>query len=239
LGWVWTLLAATATAAALWFRPRAKKTPAPAPAPPAPVARQATPRDHRALNALLRREERRPLSDYWLDAAIAVALALLIVPPIVIARRGAPAVVLIRDLRQGDRIDKGDVTILRLPRLEHTFSSASDVEGRLALHDLQGGSVVRTIDVGRRQAVAAADEVEVPLRAFAGGLAPGAGSEVIVVATPRGNGTPALFEHVRVLSADSTHEPATLLVAMTKADAMRFAALPAADLSLMRQRRDR
>src|SRR4029079_2685241 len=99
--------------------------------------------------------------------------------------------------------------------------------------------VVGTIDLAPRQAVAAAGEVEVPLRAFAGALAPVAGSEVIVVATPRGSGTPALFAHVRVLSADSAREPATLLVAMTKAEAMRFAALPAADLSLMRQRSDR
>src|SRR4029078_9028942 len=111
--------------------PLPQHAPARARAPPAPAARQATPRDLWAIDALLRRERRRPLSDFWLEAAIAAALALLIAPPMAVARRGAPAVVLIRDLRQGDRIDKRDLAILRLPRLEHAFSSASDATGSL------------------------------------------------------------------------------------------------------------
>jgi len=296
---IWAVPAAAV--AAVWVCMFRHPVPVPAaaaalpPVAPPPVATQ---QDMQEIDALIAREERRTLGSLWLEVTIvAASLALL---SILFGYQREPAIVLVHDLRQGEPIDGKDVAIVNLPHLEHVFSSPDRVRGLLAIRDLSDGTVIRTTDVARPEAVAsaniaegevldaakniafkplpyiadaltpyvgrkkagqfvaagsvirtnvavdvpaaqptkvAADEIEIPMRAFAGALAPAAGAEVMVVATPRGNGPSAVFENVRVVSADSTREPVTMVVAMKRAEALRFAALPAADLTLMRARR--
>ena len=289
----WPLLAAAAAALVLRRR-RAPASAPPAAVPLAPPPRGATPGNEQTIDRLIERETRRTLADFWLELTILAVIALLVAAGTLMTRRNA--LVLVRDLHQGDRIELGDVKAVPLPQLEHAFSDALQVKDLLAVRDLQRGSVLRTSDVARPQAVTtvniaagelldpaknvafkllpyvgdaitpgpplrkqaaqfipagagirgdavvdvkaapAAGEVEVPLRAFTGAIAPAAASEVTIVATPRGGGTGTVFEHVRVVSVDRGREPATLLVIMTKPEAMRLAALPTADFTLMRGR---
>ena len=305
-----TVIAAAAAAAFLVRRrPPANAAPVPVPPvavpPPPPAPPKATKRDERTIDALIARETRRRPADFWLECTIIVLLGLFALPVFLMTRRGESALVLVRDLRQGDRIEADAVKNVRLPRLEHAFSNVKDtdvktqVKGLVAIHDLQGGSVLRTTDVARPQALAitniaageyldstkniafkplpyvadaitpasatrkratqfiaagsvirtdavealpapnaaAAGDVEVPLRAFVGALTFTSGDDVTVVATPRGAGAAAVFEHVRVVSVDRARDPAILLVAMTKAEAMKLAALPPADFTLMQMPR--
>jgi hypothetical protein len=132
--------------------------PAPVPLPPAmPPAPIATAQDETAIDALIAREKRRPFSALWLEMTIALAFLLLAVVALVIAREGDVALVLVRDVAKGDQINADDLVTLRLPQIEHTFSSRKEVNDVRARADLQAGSVLKTTDVVHPQVVATAN----------------------------------------------------------------------------------
>lgn len=281
---------------------------APPPAVPPPVAPPpvASAQDELDIDALIAREKRRGWSAFWLEAAIAIVVLLLVAVPLFFAWRGRTAYVLVHDLRQGDPIHIEDLQPMRMPRLDHAFRDVAALAGGVqARNDLQSGSVLHTTDLVRLQAVATTDlaagdrvepshnitfkplpyvrgaltpanaenanapnttaqktvtrfvaagslvdasvladappppkaaDIAVPLRAFSGALAVVEGAEVVVVATPRNAGNAAAFEHVRIVSVDRSTEPPKFIVAMPQAEAMRFAALPAADFTIMQRR---
>ncbi|MBV8516626.1 MAG: hypothetical protein JO197_04405 [Acidobacteria bacterium] len=292
------LVIGSAAVAAFLARPRKPAAQsshaAPPPVAPPPVA---SAQDELDIDALLARDNRRGWSAFWLEAAIAIAVLLLVAVPLFFAWRGRTAYVLVHDLRQGDPIRVEDLQPMRMPRLDHAFRDLAALAGGVqARNDLQSGSVLHTTDLVRLQAVATTDlaagdrvepshnvtfkplpyaadaltpnttarktvtrfvaagsllhasvladapppakaaDIAVPLRAFSGALDVAEGAEVVVVATPRNAGNAAAFEHVRIVSVDRGTEPPKFIVAMTQAEAMRFAALPAADFTIMQRR---
>ena len=183
-------------------------------------------------NQLIRTAKKSGLRAYWLEATL---LAGVIAGGFAIHRAltlPRDAVVLVSEVHRGTAVKPEHVAYAPLVVSARNVTRRHNLEGLVAVRDLEPGAPLRWTDVVKPRPRARPRELELALKLFVGRTPPQVGEVVLlgVVSSDRGD---AFVVVARVLAADTTLDPASLTVAMSERDAVRMSTIPKPQIQLM------
>ena len=188
----------------------------------------------REVDRFIAKAKRRTLFAYWLDALLIagiIAGAFAVHRAITAPRNAA---VLITDVRKGAVVKQEHIAWAPLVVSPRNVTRTQNLNDLVALRDLEPAAPLRWRDVARPRPRARSGELELALKVSIGKTPPQAGESVFlsVVASETGN---AIVVAARVLTIDASAEPADVTVALNTPDALRVAAVPKPQITLIQR----